>query len=129
MDFIKIIQTLERLKMTIVGGVFLLISLIFVLSGTAIPVYLDPAWITIIICGIPLVYLALSRLIYEHWVSSAQLIVMAMIASIFIGEIFAAGEVCFIMALGALLEDCIVERSKQGLKDLINLKPQQGRIL
>ena len=129
MDLIKIIKTLEGLKMTIVGGVFLLKSLIFVLTQTAIPVYLDPAWITIIICGIPLVYLAISRLIYEHWVSSALLIVMAMVASIFIGEIFAAGEVCFIMALGALLEDYIVERSKQGLKDLINLKPQQGRIL
>lgn len=72
---------------------------------------------------------SLSRLIYEHWVSSALLIVMAMVASLFIGEIFAAGEVCFIMALGALLEDYIVERSKQGLKDLINLKPQQGRLI
>lgn len=129
MNIIKIMKILEGLKMTIIGGVFLAISLIFVLTGTPIPTYLDPAWITIIICGIPLVYLAVSRLIYEHWVSSALLIVMAMIASIFIGEIFAAGEVCFIMALGALLEDYIVERSKQGLKDLINLKPQQGRIL
>ncbi|RAP52853.1 MAG: copper-translocating P-type ATPase [Methanosphaera sp. rholeuAM270] len=129
MNINKIIGVLEGLKMTIVGGIFLAISLIFVLTGNPIPVYLDPAWITIIICGIPLVYLALSRLIYEHWVSSALLIVMAMVASIFIGEIFAAGEVCFIMALGALLEDYIVERSKQGLKDLINLKPQQGRLI
>lgn len=129
MNITKIMNILEGLKMTIVGGIFLLISLILVLTGTSVPIYIDPAWITIIICGIPLVYLAVSRLIYEHWVSSALLIVMAMIASIFIGEIFAAGEVCFIMALGALLEEYIVERSKQGLKDLINLKPQQGRIL
>lgn len=129
MNLTDIIKNLEGLKMTIVGGIFLLISLILVLTGTKIPYYLDPAWITIIICGIPLVYLAISRLIYEHWVSSALLIVMAMVASIFIGEIFAAGEVCFIMALGALLEDYIVEKSKQGLKDLINLKPQQGRLI
>ena len=129
MNIINLMKILEGLKMTIVGGVFLLISLIFVLTGTSIPIYLDPAWITIVICGIPLVYLALSRLVYEHWVSSALLIVMAMIASIFIGEIFAAGEVCFIMALGALLEDYIVEKSKQGLKDLINLKPQEGRLI
>ena len=129
MNITNIIEILEGLKMTIVGGIFLAISLIFVLTGTSIPVYLDPAWITIIICGVPLVYLAVSRLIYEHWVSSALLIVMAMVASIFIGEIFAAGEVCFIMALGALLEDYIVEKSKQGLKDLINLKPTQGRLL
>ena len=115
--------------MTIVGGIFLLISLYFVLTGTPIPTYMDPAWITVIICGIPLVYLALTRLIYEHWISSALLIVMAMVASIYIGEIFAAGEVTFIMALGALLEEYTVERSKRGLTDLINLKPEKGRLL
>lgn len=125
----RIIGTLEGLKMTIIGGVFLLISLYFVLTGTSIPTYMDPAWVTIIICGIPLVYLALTRLIYEHWISSALLIVMAMVASIYIGEIFAAGEVTFIMALGALLEDYTVERSKRGLTDLINLKPEKGRLL
>ena len=129
MNIKRSMEILEGLKMTIIGGIFLLFSLILVITGTTVPIYLDPAWVTIIICGIPLVYLALTRLIYEHWVSSALLIVMAMVASIFIGEIFAAGEVCFIMALGALLEDYIVERSKQGLKDLINLKPQQGRLL
>ena len=129
MNIEKMINILEGLEMTIIGGVFLAVSLFFVLTGLTVSPYLDPAWMTVIICGIPLVYLSLTRLIYEHWVSSALLIVMAMIASIFIGEIFAAGEVCFIMALGALLEDYIVNRSKQGLKDLINLKPQQGRII
>ncbi|RAP53417.1 MAG: cation transporter, partial [Methanosphaera sp. rholeuAM130] len=127
--FLKLIEIFEGLKMTIVGGVFLAISLILVLTGTKIPTYLDPAWVTIVICGLPLLYLAISRLIYEHWISSALLIVMAMIASLFIGEIFAAGEVCFIMALGALLEDYTVERSKRGLADLINLKPQKARII
>ena len=127
--FLKLIELFEGLKMTIVGGVFLAISLIFVITGTKIPAYLDPAWVTIIICGLPLLYLAISRLVYEHWISSALLIVMAMFASLYIGEIFAAGEVCFIMALGALLEDYTVERSKRGLADLINLKPQKARIL
>ena len=125
----RFIGVLEGLKMTIVGGVFLLFSLYFVLTGTPIPSYLDPAWVTVFICGIPLVYLALTRLINEHWISSALLIVMAMVASIYIGEIFAAGEVTFIMALGALLEDYTVERSKRGLTDLINLKPEKGRQL
>ena len=127
--FLKLIELFEGLKMTIVGGVFLAISLILVITGTKIPAYLDPAWVTIVICGLPLLYLAISRLIYEHWISSALLIVMAMFASLYIGEIFAAGEVCFIMALGALLEDYTVERSKRGLADLINLKPQKARIL
>ncbi|OED29877.1 cation transporter [Methanosphaera sp. WGK6] len=125
--FEELMHFLEGLKMTAVGGVFLLFSLILLFTNHTLPV--DPAWVTIIISGLPLLYLALSRLVYEHWVSSALLIVMAMFASLMIGEIFAAGEVVFIMALGALLEDYTVNKSKQGLKDLIDLKPQQGRII
>lgn len=126
-QFEKLMGFLEGLKMTIVGGVFLLFSLILVITNSTLPV--DPAWVTIVICGIPLLYLAISRLVYEHWVSSALLICIAMVASLMIGEIFAAGEVVFIMALGALLEDYTVRKSKQGLRDLINLKPQTGRLL
>ena len=125
--FEKLMGFLEGLKMTIVGGIFLLISLILLITNTTLPI--DPAWVTIVICGLPLLYLALSRLVYEHWVSSALLICIAMVASLMIGEIFAAGEVVFIMALGALLEDYTVRKSKQGLRDLINLKPQTGRLL
>ncbi|WP_455645456.1 heavy metal translocating P-type ATPase [Methanosphaera sp.] len=125
--FEELMHFLEGLKMTAVGGVFLLFSLILLFTDYTLPV--DPAWVTIIISGLPLLYLALSRLVYEHWVSSALLIVMAMFASLMIGEIFAAGEVVFIMALGALLEDYTVNKSKQGLKDLIDLKPQQGRVI
>lgn len=62
----------------------------------------------VIISGVPLVYLALIRLIREKWVSSALLITIAMVASLLIGELFAAGEVAWIMALGALFRrlDC-----------------------
>ena len=71
--------------------------------------------------------LAMTRLIREKWISSALLIAIAMVASLLIGEIFAAGEVAWIMALGALLEDWTVERAKKGLRNLINLTPQTGR--
>ena len=113
--FEKLMGFLEGLKMTIVGGIFLLISLILLITNTTLPI--DPAWVTIVICGHPLLYLALSRFVYEHWVSSALLICIAMVASLMIGEIFAAGEVVFKMALGALLEDYTVRKSKQGLRD------------
>ena len=52
---------------------------------------------------------------------------MAMFAAIAIGDIFAAGEVAFIMALGALLEEATTERAKKGLKKLISLAPVKGR--
>ena len=123
----QVMEFLEGLKMTILSGVFLLISAIFMIIGFDVPIYLNPAWITVIISGLPLLYLAITRLIFERWVSSALLITIAMIASLSIGELFAAGEVAWIMALGALLEDWTVERAKKGLKNLINLTPQKGR--
>ena len=124
---IKIMDILAGLKMTIVSGVFLLCAIICMVSGIESPI--DPAWGAVIISGIPLFYLALDRLIFEKWVSSALLITIAMIASLAIGEIFAAAEVAWIMALGALLEDWTVERAKKGLKNLIELTPQTGRLI
>jgi len=118
---------LGGLKMTVVAGVFLAASLIGMLTGTQIPV--DPAWITVAISGLPLLYLAVTRLVFEHWISSALLISIAMGASIAIGELFAAGEVAFIMAIGAILEDMTVARAQKGIGTLIALVPQQGRKL
>ncbi|MDE5590365.1 MAG: cation-translocating P-type ATPase, partial [Acetatifactor sp.] len=58
---------------------------------------------------------------------SALLISIAMIAAIAIGDLFAAGEVAFIMEIGAILEDMTTNRAKKGLKKLISLAPTQGR--
>ncbi|WP_296859100.1 cation-translocating P-type ATPase [uncultured Methanobrevibacter sp.] len=123
----EIIDYLFSLKMTIVSGIFLLISVIFMIFGIDTTIYLNPAWGTVIISGIPMLLLAMTRLIREKWISSALLIAIAMVASLLIGEVFAAGEVAWIMALGALLEDWTVERAKKGLRNLINLTPQTGR--
>lgn len=124
---IKIMDILAGLKMTIVSGIFLLCAVMCMVSGIESPI--DPAWGAVIISGILLFYLALYRLIFEKWVSSALLITIAMVASLVIGEIFAAAEVAWIMALGALLEDWTVERAKKGLKNLIELTPQTGRLI
>jgi Cu+-exporting ATPase len=119
---------LAGVPMTIVGGAFLVVSLIIMLMK--IEVSVDPAWVSVIICGIPILYLAICRIIYNKGmskISSALLISMAIIAAVAIGDVFAAGEVAFIMAIGAILEEKTVERSKKGLKELISLAPQQGR--
>ena len=124
----RIFELLSGLKMTVVGGVFLAASLILMLTGTQIPI--DPAWVTVAICGYPLLYLAVRRLFVNKGmskISSALLISIAMIASIIIGEHFAAGEGAFIMAIGAILEEKTAERAKKGIKQLITLAPQQGR--
>ena len=119
-------EFLSGIPMT--GGVFLLISLL--LSWQGMIWGFDPAWITVIICGVPLVYLALQRLICNTGIkkiSSALLISIAMCAAIAIGDLFAAGEVAFIMALGAIIEEKTTQRAKKGLKKLIRLAPEVGR--
>ena len=133
----KINDFLAGLPMTIVAGIFLLLDLVPHLmeefGGTPVQLSFlpfDPAWVTIFICGIPLLYLAIWRITYNRGVSkisSALLICIAMFAALSIGELFAAGEVAFIMALGALLEDATTNRAKKGLKKLISLAPTQGR--
>lgn len=134
----KIISVFNSIPATVVAGVFLLFDLIphaiEEFSGaepaffTAIP--FEFSWVTVIISGLPLLYLAVTRLINNRGISkisSALLISIAMFAAIAIGDIFAAGEVAFIMAIGEILEDLTTDRAKKGLKQLLNLVPTTGR--
>lgn len=126
----KINDFLAGMPMTLIGAFFLIISLVLPRVGVNLPV--DPAWITVLISGIPLLYLAIWRIIHNPGISkisSALLITIAMFAAIAIGDLFAAGEVAFIMAIGALLEDMTINRAKKGLKNLLSLAPVQGRKL
>ena len=126
----KINDFLAGMPMTLIGGVFLILS--FVMPKMGVSPLVDPAWVTVVICGIPLLYLALWRVVYNpgiRKISSALLIVIAMFGAIGIGDLFAAGEVVFIMAFGALLEEMTTNRAKKGLKNLISLAPVQGRKL
>ena len=126
----RIIDFLAGIPMTVVGGVFLVLSFVLPRVGVNLPV--DPAWVAVIVSGVPLLYLAVWRIIYNPGISkisSALLITVAMIAAIIIGDLFAAGEVAFIMALGAILEDMTTNRAKKGLKQLISLAPTEGRRL
>ena len=134
----KLSDFLSGLPMTIVAGVFLLFDLVPHLLGeledsTHLSVFpFDPAWVTVFISGIPLLYLALWRIVHNPGISkisSALLISIAMFAAISIGDLFAAGEVAFIMAIGALLEEATTNRAKKGLKQLIRLAPVKGRRL
>ena len=55
------------------------------------------------------------------------LVSIALIASVVIGEDFAAGEVAFIMQLGALLEDLTVAKARAGIEKLVHLTPRTAR--
>ncbi|MBR6259428.1 MAG: cation-translocating P-type ATPase, partial [Oscillospiraceae bacterium] len=119
---------LAGMPATLIGGVFLLFSFIFPRLGHA--ALENIAWVTVIISGIPLLYLAVRRIVQNKGISkisSALLISIGMFAALLIGDLFAAGEVAFIMALGALLEDMTTRRARKGIKNLISLAPSEGR--
>ncbi|MBQ8305799.1 MAG: cation-translocating P-type ATPase [Blautia sp.] len=126
----KINDILAGWPMTIIGGVFLAAS--FILPRAGWPAGENLAWVCVVICGLPLLYLAIYRLIHNKGISkisSCLLISMAMIAALMIGDLFAAGEVAFIMEIGALLEDMTTRRARKGLRNLIELAPDTGRVI
>lgn len=107
------------------------------LSGIAVicsllklkPFPFDPAWIAIILCGIPIILEAIIGLVTAFDIKADVLVSLALIASVCIGEIFAAGEVAFIMQLGALLEELTVAKARAGIEKLVHLTPQTARVL
>ncbi len=126
----KINDFLAGWFMTIVGGIFLIAS--FVLPRMGYPKAEALAWVCVSICGLPLIYLALWRVVHNKGISkisSALLISIAMVAAILIGDLFAAGEVAFIMEIGALLEDMTTRRARKGLRKLISLTPEKARVI
>lgn len=121
-------EFLSSWPMTLVSGIFLVASFVLPRLDVVLPV--DPAWATVIISGLPLLYGAIRKLIFNKGISkisSALLITIAMVAAICIDDLFAAGEVAFIMAIGELLEDVTTDRAKRGLRRLVDLAPTQAR--
>ena len=110
---------------------FLIISAVAVLTSLFVPIDwpVDPAWIAIVLCGIPIIMEAVIGLVTECDIKADVLVSLALIASIIIGEYFAAGEVAVIMQLGALLEDITVAKARAGIERLVNLTPQTARIV
>lgn len=123
----KIINFFESKQMLIISAIGAIFSLIFYIKD--IQTIYNPGWISIVISGIPIFLSAYSQLFFEKKISSALLITIGIIASISIGEIFAAAEIAFIMALGEMLEDMTIDKSKKGLTTLINLAPTSGKVV
>ncbi|RCX16341.1 copper/silver-translocating P-type ATPase [Anaerobacterium chartisolvens] len=90
---------------------------------------IDAAWIAILLCGIPIVKGAVAGIVTEFDIKADVLVSIALIAAIFIGETFAAGEVAFIMALGAYLEERTVAKARAGIERLVHLTPATARVV
>lgn len=89
----------------------------------------ETSWIAILLCGTPIILEAIIGLVKEFDIKADVLVSLALIASIIIGEYFAAGEVACIMQLGALLEDLTVAKARSGIEKLVLMTPQQARLV
>ena len=104
------------------------VALILSLTGV-VPLPFDIAWVAIILCGVPIILEAIIGLVTAFDIKADVLVSLALIASVCIGEDFAAGEVAFIMQFGALLEDLTVAKARAGIEKLVRLTPQTARVI
>lgn len=130
----KVIQKLEGIidfggtKKDIIFLVISAISLIISIFDL-ISLPFNVSWIAIVLCGLPIVLEAVIGLVTKFDIKADVLVSIALIASVCIGEDFAAGEIAFIMQLGALLEDLTVAKARAGIEKLVHLTPQSARVI
>lgn len=128
--FYKLEELLEigGIKKDIVLLAISAVAVVLSLLGIS-PEAFDIAWVAIILCGLPIVLGAIIGLVTEFDIKADVLVSIALIASICIGEYFAAGEVAVIMQIGSLLEELTVAKARAGIEKLVNLTPQTARVI
>ena len=123
-DLMEIGGIRKDILLLVISGVSIICSLLHVQ-----PFPFDLAWFAVILCGFPIILEAIIGLVTAFDIKADVLVSLALIASICIGETFAAGEVAFIMQLGALLEELTVAKARAGIEKLVHLTPQIARVL
>lgn len=117
--------TKKDITFLVISGIALICSLTGILDFLPF----DIAWVAIILCGVPIILEAIIGLVTAFDIKADVLVSLALIASVYIGEDFAAGEVAFIMQIGALLEDLTVAKARAGIEKLVKLTPQTARVI
>lgn len=90
--------TKKDIVFLILSGLALLVSIFRLL-----PLPFDAAWVAIILCGIPIILEAVIGLVTAFDIKADVLVSLALIASVCIGEDFAAGSVLVITNSALLL--------------------------
>ena len=119
--FLELGGTKKDITLLVISGIALIVS-IFDLG----PLPFDASWAAIILCGIPIILEAVIGLVTAFDIKADVLVSLALIASVCIGEDFAAGEVAFIMQLGGLLEELTVARARAGIEKLAHIRAYQA---
>ena len=119
-------ETQKTVTFIIISSICLFMSLIQSVDEL---LHFNLSWVAIILCGLPIIKEAATCLYEEFDIKADVLVSLALIASVIIGEIFAAGEISVIMTIGALLEDLTVQKAQSGIENLVKLTPKQARTI
>ena len=122
--FLELGGTKKDITLLVISGISLIVSIF-----DLVPLPFDASWAAIILCGIPIILEAVIGLVTAFDIKADVLVSLALIASVCIGEVFATGEVAFIMQLGGLLEELTVARAHAGIEKLVHLTPQTARVI
>lgn len=122
--FLELGGTKKDITLLVISGIALIVSIF-----DLVPLPFDASWAAIILCGIPIILEAVIGLVTAFDIKADVLVSLTLIASVCIGEDFAAGEVAFIMQLGGLLEELTVARARAGIEKLVHLTPQTARVI
>ena len=112
--------------------------------------YVNPAWIAVIICGVPIYKKAFTMLIKNKKITASLLISVAMTTCIALAiacyfpsvkevlhangghnhsYIFASGEVAFLVSLGGLIEEFTIRKTRSGIENLAKLVPKKATVV
>lgn len=118
-------------KDEIIEITLMVISAISLIIGFIKPhlLFFDLSWIAIILCGLPIIKEAAEALIHEKDIKADLLVSIAIISSIIIGEVFAAGVIALIMTIGGFLEEYTVSKTQNGIKNLIDITPTTATLI
>ena len=119
--FLELGGTKKDITLLVISSVALIVSIF-----DLVPLPFDASWAAIILCGIPIILEAVIGLVTAFDIKADVLVSLALIASVCIGEDFAAGEVAFIMQFGGLLEELTVARARAGIDKLAHIRAYQA---
>lgn len=147
------VKKAKSLKQEIVTQcVLLAVSLVFLIAGffdwKHIWIgfyYFNPAWIALLICGVP-IFISAVKLLSKGKIKANTLISIAMLACVALeiagffvdtesglshnhSYVFAAAEIAFLMSLGSFIEDLTVKKCRSGIEKVVNLLPKDAFVL
>ncbi|MBM3235900.1 cadmium-translocating P-type ATPase [Candidatus Poribacteria bacterium] len=128
MNRIKQLLKLKDFYLATATGILILVA--WTLEKAQIgPTYLYQlfALVAVALAGGPIVFGAIRGLLARQ-INVDELVSIAIIASIYVGEYLAAAIVAFIMALGSLLEEFTAERARHAISALLSLAPKTASV-